>query len=617
MVMETDGVARDAAYVRLSKLIEPGSLLEATPECLVVAETDGRIVFANHRAESLTGFTRHELVGKSVELLIATELSTHQPGTRLESICRTASGGEVPVEVHVGLIDGPEPLLVVTLRDASELFAGREARFEAEAKYRALVEQIPAVVYLDPVDENSDSIYVSPQVVTLLGVSQDEWLADPYCWRNHVHPEDIDRVWDEYLEAYNNHTTLNHEYRMVHEDGTVRWVMEQAYPINDELGNPWLIQGVIFDITERKVAEEQIAFLAYHDKLTGLPNRALFEEMLESAIARARRHDLGVGRVVPGPGQLQTRERLAGSPLGRPVAGAAGRPSPWVHTRDGPRRPPGRRSVPPAALRPRAWEPALSRGPMRRSSWRSRSPTGCTKRCARRSIWGASSSSPRGSIGISLFPQDALDAETLMKNADTAMYQSKKHEPGGSIIYAMRGEDPLERLSFSTKLRQAVDREHWILHYQPVVDLLNGEVHSLEALIRWQEPNGGIVPPGEFIPLAEELGLIEAIGDWVIDEMAGQHRRWADEGMDLTISFNLSPRQLWSAHLADKVIGKLRAADVDPGKVVVEITESMAMADPDRTQKILTELHAWGLTSRDRRLRHRLLVAGTAQAPAG
>ncbi|HEY5860957.1 MAG TPA: EAL domain-containing protein, partial [Actinomycetota bacterium] len=103
-------------------------------------------------------------------------------------------------------------------------------------------------------------------------------------------------------------------------------------------------------------------------------------------------------------------------------------------------------------------------------------------------------------------------------------------------------------------------------------------------------------PPGEFIPLAEELGLIEAIGDWVIDAMAAQQRAWAADGLDLTVGFNLSPRQLWSAHLAEKVLAKLRGADVDPERVVVEITESTAMADPDRTQKILNELHAWGLT---------------------
>ena len=298
MVMEREeGQTADAVASLLAIQFEPGSLLEATPECLVVAHADevascSRTIVWNSSPDwtaPIWWVSRRKL------LRSPPTSSSWSPGTRLETICRTNDLSEIPVEIHLGTIEGPERLLVLSLRDVSILKAGCEAQFEAEAKYRALVEQIPAVVYLDPVDENSDSIYVSPQVVTLLGIDQDEWLTDPYCWRRHVHPEDLDRAWEEYEDAYNNHTTLIHEYRMVHEDGSIRWVLEQAYPINDEHGNPWLIQGVIFDISARKAAEEQVAFLAYHDKLTGLPNRALFEEMLESAITRARRHDLGVG----------------------------------------------------------------------------------------------------------------------------------------------------------------------------------------------------------------------------------------------------------------------------------------------------------------------------------
>jgi EAL domain-containing protein (putative c-di-GMP-specific phosphodiesterase class I) len=121
-------------------------------------------------------------------------------------------------------------------------------------------------------------------------------------------------------------------------------------------------------------------------------------------------------------------------------------------------------------------------------------------------------------------------------------------------------------------------------------------IESLEALVRWRDPSGGLLAPGEFIPLAEELGLIEAIGDWVIAELARQRAAWSADGLDLRVGFNLSPRQLWSARLAEKLIAKLRAGSVDPHDVVVEITESTAMADPDRTQKILAELHAWGFT---------------------
>jgi diguanylate cyclase (GGDEF)-like protein/PAS domain S-box-containing protein len=573
--------------------VEAASLLEATPECLVVTAADGRIVYANRSAEALTGFTRVELVGKHIELLVAANVLAAGDLDRIDAICRTADGGALPVEIHVGRLDEPAgPLLVVTLRDASELQRGREELFEAEAKYRSLVEHIPAVVYLDPVDEDSLSIYVSPQVRDLIGIEPEAWLTDHYAWRNHVHPDDVDRAFAEYQQAYGSHVPLNHEYRMVHEDGTVKWVLEQAFPIDDEDGNPWLIQGVIFDITQRKRAEEQVSFLAYHDKLTGLPNRHLFEEMLDASIARARRNDTGVGVVFLDLDNFKLVNDSLGHHAGDLLlAQLADRLRVSIRDTDLVARQGGDEfmillSDLERAAEAGTFDPAMTVAES--VAVRIRESLAAPFDLAGTAFYAT------GSIGISLFPQDATDAASLLKNADHAMYQSKRHEPGGYTVFAARGEDAMEKLSLTTRLREAVTQEPWVLHWQPIVDLSSGAIVSVEGLIRWPDPAGGLVAPGEFIPLAEELGLIEAIGDWVLGEVGRQRREWLGQGLDLHVGFNLSPRQLWSAHLAEKVMAKVREAGVAPTDVTVEITESTAMADPDRTQKVLAELHAWG-----------------------
>jgi diguanylate cyclase (GGDEF)-like protein/PAS domain S-box-containing protein len=588
-------VGRTAEHA-LDALVGARGLIEATPECLVVAAADGQILYANHRLEELSGFARDELLDRPVEELLVTPipLTAELVGAPIDASCRHRDGTEIPVQVHVGAVEGgPVRYLVLTVRDASELRHGEAARFEAEAKYSALVEGIPAITYLDPIDEDEASIYVSPQVSELLGIAPEEWLADPFSWRRHVHPEDEERAWNEYVAAYRMGGPLNHEYRMVHEDGHVLWVSEQALVIRNEAGEPWLIQGVIFDITERKRAEEQISFLAYHDKLTGLPNRLLFEEMLDLALARARRHGLGVGVLFLDLDNFKLVNDSLGHHAGDALLAQLGeRLRECTRETDLVARQGGdeflilisdieRTGVEVPSATP-AIAVAESVALRVQESLQEPFDLGGTQFYA------------TASIGISLFPDDASDGHSLLRNADAAMYQSKKAAPGGWVVYREGRDDPLSRLSLTTRLRRAVDEKHWLLYYQPIVGLEDRAVQGVEALIRWREPGGGIVPPGEFIPLAEELGLIEAIGDWVVEELARQDLAWREQGLELQLSFNLSPRQLWASNLAEKILARFGLVELSPSRVTIEVTESTAMTDPERTQRVLSELHAWG-----------------------
>jgi diguanylate cyclase (GGDEF)-like protein len=193
-------------------------------------------------------------------------------------------------------------------------------------------------------------------------------------------------------------------------------------------------------------------------------------------------------------------------------------------------------------------------------------------------------------VGISLFPRDAEDAAGLQRNAEAAMFQAKRAGGTNYVLSGGEGADSGARLHFVTRLRKAVDAQRWTLHYQPVVDLNDGRMVGVEALIRWIEPDGTIVPPNDFIPLAEELGLIERIGDWVVRELTYQVTAWRELDIDVEVGFNLSPRQFWQPDLARRIKQEFQTGGVDPSRVLVEVTETSAMMDPDRAQEVLQEL---------------------------
>jgi diguanylate cyclase (GGDEF)-like protein/PAS domain S-box-containing protein len=472
---------------------------------------------------------------------------------------------------------------ITTHKQAAELL------METEAKHRALVEQIPAVVYLAEYGNQGDWLYMSPQLEHMLGYTPDEWIAHPEPFSTHLHPEDLERVLAEEEVSWATGEPLSTEYRIHARDGRMLWIHDQAALVRTDTGRPLYWQGLMHDVTDQKLAQERIAFLAYHDEMTGLPNRLMFEEFLNLALERARRHGFAVAVLSLDLDQFKLVNDSLGHELGDELLLAVSRRlQEESRETDLVSRQGGDEFQLLLADLDFGTEEDLQ-ATAESVAVRVQEALGEPFRLAGTELYVSAS------VGISIYPFHAEDASMLLKNAEIAMYESKRLGAGGHAVYSATATDALSRLSMATRLRKAVERQDWMLHYQPIVDLRTGALRGVEALVRWSDPARGLIYPGEFIPLAEEMGLIGDIGDWVIEELCRQSRAWSEKNLPLEIAFNVSPQQLLDPQIVERLLRKLGEAGVDPRTIVVEITESTAMADPSDTNRVLESLDRSGV----------------------
>ena len=363
-------------------------------------------------------------------------------------------------------------------------------------------------------------------------------------------------------------------------DGQVRIVEWRNRLIYGDDGRVTTTLSSGLDVTERRAAEERIAHLAYHDSLTGLPNRALLREHLEPALARARRagrsvalmyldlddfkavndsfgHDAGDELLCQVAERLVARRRASDV-----LAGQSGDEFMLLLTDIGDD--PGEATVAAAG--------------------------GMLDTLSEPFRVGDESFHVSGSIGISIFPRDADDAATLLRHADAAMYEAKAEGRSGVMSYEQRPTASVDRLSLTTRLRHAVERGELRLHWQPIVSPADGTLHAVEALVRWQDPARGLVAPAEFIPIAEETGLIEEIGAWVVDAIAHQRAGWRAQGADPRVHLNVSPRELRYSYFADRMLERIAGHGQGLDGLTIEITETVAMRERARTEPMLRQL---------------------------
>ena len=454
---------------------------------------------------------------------------------------------------------------------------------EIERRYRALVEQLPLVVYVDALDELSSNIFTSQQIEPLLGYSVAEWRDDPDLFVRTLHPEDRERVLAAHARTHQTHEPLSIEYRLLGHDGRVIHVRDEGVIVLDDEGEPLYLQGYLLDVTAERELQEQLRMQALFDPLTGLANRAFFHEQLENAVSIRKEGDHQTALVFIDLNEFKQINDQYGHSVGDEVLAVLGdRLRQVIRAGDSVARLGGDEFV---ILLTSVAEPAEAAIVAERLLEQITKPIDVSGRQL----------SLTASVGIAV----GGSAAELLKQADAAMYRAKAN---GDADYAFYDDEldqaALNRFKRLAELREAIERKEFTLAYQPVVNLDPFEVVGLEALLRWQHPHAGEIAPLDFIPLAEESGLIVPIGRWVLQEACFYAARLRSLlGRELGISVNVSARQLQHPEFVEHVERALGRADLPAHLLTLELTAAARRPQGKRR------------APRAGRLRHRLRLA--------
>jgi diguanylate cyclase (GGDEF)-like protein/PAS domain S-box-containing protein len=516
-------------------------------------------------------------------------------------ICVPLFAGDRPVGTLNVMTQSPVVRLGEQDRETLEVLAvvlsaavSRAAEFEAkrqqiEALARFEATYAGALVGMMLVSREARILDANPAMHELLGVPEGS-LVGLQC-ADLVPAEDVDELrphFDALLHGKSESFTAEH--RFTRGDGGTVWVAASLSIVPHRVGLESFAVAMYQDVTQRREAETALLaqaelneHQALHDALTGLANRTLFADRIEQALRAARRSG-GRGALL-----MMDLDRFkevndslghaAGDELLLEVArrlGTVVRDSDTVARLGGDEF---------ALLLPDVGVPQDVVAVVERVLTAMEEPISVHELPL----------SVEGSIGIALFPGDGADADTLLRRADAAMYQAKEEKLGWAFFAGEAEHKDPTRLTLVGELRRAIEERELTLHYQPQAVLASGEVHSVEALLRWRHPVRGMVPPDEFIPIAQQTGLIKPLTLYVVDEALGQCAAWLERGLPLAVAVNLSARNLLDADFPTQVRDLLRRRELPGEMLVFEITESTMVSDPVRTRVVLEELAAMGI----------------------
>ncbi len=576
------------------------NLFESTPKIAVQGYNHQRqVIYWNQASELLYGYSRAEALGKQLEdLIIPPEMRSDVlaaiaqwvehgipiPAEELSLMHR--DGSRVAVySSHIMLTNSEgEPELYRVDIDLRDRNRAEEAQRESEARYRLLAENMNDLVCLHEADGRF--LYISPSCETLLGYRYEEMLGqDPYLF---FHPDDRDRIRHDAHASTLAGKPVPITYRMRQKTGNYIWFETLSKPILDAAGQVVRIQTTSRDVTERVLAQQKLQHDAYHDALTGLPNRQLLMERLELAIHRTQRSpnyhfavlflDLDRFKVVN-----DSLGHLAGDQL---LIAIAQRLQATLRNTD-------------LAVRLGGDEFVILLDDIYtiqeaiRATDRLFAALQAPFSLEDREVYTSSS------IGIVYGTSDYTQADHLLRDADIAMYRAKSRGRARYEIFdATMHIQALSRLHLEHDLRRAINSEEFTVHYQPIVALDTGTIVALEALVRWQHPTQGLTTPSVFISVAEEIGLITTLDYWVMQTACQQLVAWQamyPQLANLKISINLCAQDLQQLDLLEQIDRVLAQTQLDSQCLSLEITESMLIQDVEATIDLLQQLKNQGV----------------------
>ncbi|MBY0611194.1 MAG: EAL domain-containing protein [Beijerinckiaceae bacterium] len=469
-----------------------------------------------------------------------------------------------------------------TALDIDEIVTAREAlRISEDRLARALEAGSDG---LWDWDIGTGAIWLSERWFEMLGYRAGEIEHNIRVWFKLIHPDDEERS----LRSLNDHCDgltplFNCEYRLKRADGEWGWVLARGKVVSrDEKGRPLRIVGTHIDISKRKAAEMRIAHLAGHDPLTDLANRALFNEAIDEALAAMRRGGTAFALLYLDLDRFKAVNDSLGHKAGDVLLQEVARRFRTALA-------PGDRIA-----RLGGDEFAVLKHGV--------TDAADAERLARRLIAAVSDCTILDnqtievglSVGIALAPEHGETPDRLLKRADLALYRAKSEGRNTHRLFEpAMDEEAASRRILERELRKAIANGELLLHYQPQVKPRSGTVLGFEALVRWRHPQRGLVPPQDFISVAEETGLIGQLGEWVLREACREAASWKQS---LRIAVNLSPGQFLDSRLPDIVLGILAETGLSPSRLELEITETLMMRDVTRTLAVLRRLKALGIT---------------------